>query len=46
VLNVHGFHDVKQMDIHMAETLIPELCLIEVEIATEKLKSYKSLGSD
>jgi hypothetical protein len=42
VLNVHGFHDVRQMDIHMAEPLVPEHSLVKVEIATQKLKRYKS----
>jgi hypothetical protein len=23
VLNVHGFHDVRQMDVHKAEPLVP-----------------------
>jgi hypothetical protein len=46
VLNIHGVHDVGQMDIHMAEPLIPEPSLVEVEIAIGKLKSYKSLGTD
>jgi hypothetical protein len=46
VLNVHGVHDVRQMDIHMAETLVPEPRLVEVEIAIGKLKSYKSPGTD
>jgi hypothetical protein len=46
VLNVHGVYDVRQMDIHTAEPLIPEPSLVEVEIAIGKLKSYKSLGTD
>jgi hypothetical protein len=46
VLNIHGVHDVKQMDIHMAEPLVPEPSLFEVEIAIGKLKSYKSPGTD
>jgi hypothetical protein len=33
VLNVHGVHDVRQMDIHTAESLVPEPSLIKVEIA-------------
>jgi hypothetical protein len=37
VLNVHGVQDVRQMDIHMAEPLVPEPSLVKVEIATEKL---------
>jgi hypothetical protein len=46
VLNIHGVHDVRQMDIHMAEPLVPEPSLVEVEIAIGKLKSYKSPGTD
>jgi hypothetical protein len=37
VLNVHGVHDVRQMDIHMADALVPEPSLVKVEIAIEKL---------
>jgi hypothetical protein len=40
--NVHGVHDVRQMDTHMAEPLVPEPSLVKVEIATGKLKGYKS----
>jgi hypothetical protein len=46
VLNVHGVHDIRQMDIHTAEPLVPEPSLVEVEIAIGKLKSYKSPGTD
>jgi hypothetical protein len=46
VLNVHGIHDVRQMDIHTAEPLVPEPSLVEVEIAAVKLESYKSPGTD
>jgi hypothetical protein len=47
VLNVHGVHDIRQMDIHTAEPLVPpELSLVEVEVAIGKLKSYKSPGTD
>jgi hypothetical protein len=46
VLNVHGVHNVRQMDIHTAEPLVPEPSLVEVEIAIGKLKSYKSPGTD
>jgi hypothetical protein len=34
------------MDIHAAEPSVPELSLVEVEIAIGKLKSYKSPGID
>jgi hypothetical protein len=46
VINVHGAHDVRQMDIHTAEPLVPEPSLVEVEIAIGKLKSYKYPGTD
>jgi hypothetical protein len=46
VLNVDGVHNIRQMDIHMAEPLVPEPSLVEVEIAVGKLKSYKSPGTD
>jgi hypothetical protein len=46
VLNVHGIHDIRQMDIHTAEPLEPEPSLVEVGIAIAKLKSYKSPGTD
>jgi hypothetical protein len=44
--NVHGIHDVRQMDIHTAEPLVPESSLVEVETAIGKLKSYKSTGTE
>jgi hypothetical protein len=34
------------MDIHTPEPLVPEPSLVEVEIAVEKLKMYKSPGTD
>jgi hypothetical protein len=46
VLNVHGVHNVRQMDIHTAEPLVTESSLVEVEISIGKLKSYKSPGTD
>jgi hypothetical protein len=46
VLNVHGIHNAGHKDIQMAEPLVPETSLVTVEIATGKLKSYKSLGTD
>jgi hypothetical protein len=46
VLNVRGIHDVRQMDIHTAEPLVPEPSLVAVEIAIGKLKSYKSPSTD
>jgi hypothetical protein len=46
VLNVHRVHDVRQLDIHLAEPLVLEPILVEVEIGIGKLKSYKSPGTD
>jgi hypothetical protein len=46
VLNIHGVHNVRQKDIQKAEPLVPEPSLVEVEIATVKLRSSKSPGTD
>jgi hypothetical protein len=46
VLYVHGVHGIRQMDIHMAELLVPEHSLLKVEIATGNFKRYKSMGTD
>jgi hypothetical protein len=37
-LDVYGFHDVRQMDVHTAEPLVPEPSLVEVEIAIGKFE--------
>jgi hypothetical protein len=46
ILNVHGFSDVRQAEIHTTETLVPETSVLEFELAIEKLKSHKSPGID
>ena len=46
LLDVHGVNDVRQTEIHTAEPLVPEPSALEVELATEKLKSHKSPGID
>jgi hypothetical protein len=46
VLNAHGVHDVRQMEIHTAEPLVPKPMLVEVEITIGKFKRCKSLGID
>jgi hypothetical protein len=43
---MHVVHNVKQMDIQMAEPLVSEPSLVKMEIAIGKLKSYKSSGTD
>ena len=45
-MNVHGLSEVRQADIHSAEPLVPEPSALEIELATEKLKSHKSPGID
>jgi hypothetical protein len=45
-LNVHNVSDVRQIEIHTAEPLIPGHSYRKVEIGTENLKKYKSPGSD
>ena len=46
LLNVHRVNDVRQTEIHTAAPLVPESSASEVELAIEKLKSHKSLGTD
>jgi hypothetical protein len=38
LLNVHEVSDVRQTEIHAAETLVPEPSAFKVEMAIEKLK--------
>jgi len=46
LLNVCGINDVRQTEIHIAEPLVPEPIALEVEMATEKLKSHISPDFD
>jgi hypothetical protein len=46
LLNVRSVSDVKQIEVHTAEPLVPGPSPLEVEIAVAKLKKYKSPGSD
>jgi hypothetical protein len=39
VINVHSVSDVKQIEIHTHEPLIPDLSLVKVGIAVAKLKT-------
>jgi hypothetical protein len=43
---VHRVSDVRQLEIHTAEPLVPDPSPFEVEIAIENLKRYKSPGVD
>jgi hypothetical protein len=38
--------DIRQTEMHTAEPLVPESSSVETEVATEKLKIYKSPGTD
>jgi hypothetical protein len=46
LLNVNNVGDVRQIEVHTAEQLVPDPRRLEVEIAIAKLKKYKSPGSD
>jgi hypothetical protein len=46
LLNGHNVSDVRQIEVHTAEPLVPGPSRLEVEIAIAKLKKYKSPGSD
>jgi hypothetical protein len=45
-VNVLKVCDIRQIEIHTAETLVPGPSPVEVEIAFATLKRYKSPGSD
>jgi hypothetical protein len=46
LLNVHNVSDVRQIEVHTVEPLVPGLSRLELEIAFAKLKKYKSPRSD
>jgi hypothetical protein len=46
LLNVQKVSDVRQIEIHTAQPLVPEPSTLEVEIVIAKLKKYKSPGTD
>jgi hypothetical protein len=43
---MHNISDVRQIEVHTAEPLVPCPSRLEVEIAIAKLKKHKSPGSD
>jgi hypothetical protein len=45
-LNAHNVSDVRQIEVHTAELLVPGPSSLEAEIAIAKLKKYKLPGSD
>jgi hypothetical protein len=46
LFNIHQFSDIRQVEIHTAESLVPVPSPFEVQIAIAKLNKYKSPGSD
>jgi hypothetical protein len=46
LLNAHRVSDVRQIEIHTAEPLLPDPSPFEVEIAIAKLKRFKSPSGD
>jgi hypothetical protein len=40
ILNVHRVSDVRQIEIHIAEPLIPDPSPFEIEVVIAKLKRY------
>jgi hypothetical protein len=46
LLNVHRAGGVRQSEIHTAKPFVPEPSASEIEVATGKLKRYKSPGVD
>jgi hypothetical protein len=46
LLNVDSDNEIKQIQIHATEPLIPDTNHLEVEIDNANLKNYKSFGSD
>jgi hypothetical protein len=46
LLNVETLSDVREMEIHIAESLVTDPSTFEVVIVVTKLKCFKSPGSD
>jgi hypothetical protein len=46
LLNEHRFSDVRQIEIHTAESLVPDPISFEVEICSANLKKCNSPGTD
>jgi hypothetical protein len=46
LLNMHNINDVRQIEVHTDEPLVPGPSRLEVEIAIAKLKKHKLPGSD
>jgi hypothetical protein len=46
LLNVHNVSEARQIEVHMADPVVPGPSHLEVEITIAKLEKYKSPGSD
>ena len=46
LLNVHGFNDVRQTEVHTAEPLVPESSAFEFEMTIYELIRHKSANID
>jgi hypothetical protein len=46
LLNVHNVSDVRKIEVHMAEPLVPDHSHLEIEFAIADLKKCKSPDSD
>ena len=46
LLNIHAVNDVRQTEIHTAETKLPQTSAFEVDLASEKLKGHNSPGTN
>ena len=46
LLCVQGVNDITQREIYKAESLVPELGALQVEMVIEKLTRHKSSGND
>jgi len=44
LLNVHRVNEVRQTEVHTSKPVLPEPSAFHVELAIEKVKSYKSPG--
>jgi hypothetical protein len=45
-LNINGVSDIRHMEIHTCEPLVPESSPFEVKNAIAKMKKYKLSGTD
>ena len=44
ILNIHGVNDVRQIELHTAEPLVPEPSVFEFDSTIEKINSHKAPG--